>query len=207
MGRPRKKIETLVHNPAKVVEPPEAEKVKTWAKYRPEYCRKLVEYFNKPAYREVPEVWYHNDGSIKRESTRLLPNPPPYISGFCREVGIDKKSFYNWTTKYPDFARAVEIAQGLRKETVLSNGLMNLYNPLVVKLFAGHYFAMYDRQDVRLQAEVTSVLVKYYKPERGEPSDAKNHGNQLVRPHLQALMNPPADTGVSVEITQSPLPS
>lgn len=138
------------------------------AKYTEDIPDKLVEYFTFPAFREVPETWYHSDGTVKKEGLKLLPNPPRHISLFAWQVlGVSPQLLYDWAQTRPRLASAISHARALRKETVVTNGLLGLYNPLVVKLAAANWFGWHD--SLQVKTEVTSVLVKYHMPELEAP--------------------------------------
>lgn len=147
-------------------QPPKARPVGAPSTYKPEYAQKLLDYFTVQPYRELPETWYNPDGSVKRESIKLVANPPPHIGGFARLLGVSKMTIYDWARKYPDFAYSVAHAQDMRRAMIIDNALSGLYNPLFAKLAAANLFGWHDRQDVQHSGEVKSVIVRYHKPER-----------------------------------------
>lgn len=134
--------------------------------YKPEYCQKIIEFFDVPPVREIPETWYNPDGSVKRESMKLVANPPPHIGGFARSIGVSKTAVYDWARKYPEFAYSVAHAHDMRRAMIIDNALAGLYNPLFAKLAAANMFGWHDRQDVNHTGEVKSVIIRYHKPER-----------------------------------------
>lgn len=134
--------------------------------YKPEYCDALIKYFDVPPYREIPETWYNPDGSVKRESMKLVANPPAHIGGFARSIGVSKVTVYEWAKRYPDFAYSLLHARDMRRAMIIDNALSGLYNPLFAKLAAANLFGWHDRQDVNHTGEVKSVIIRYHKPER-----------------------------------------
>jgi hypothetical protein len=187
--------------------------------YKPEYCDKLIQFFDVPAVREIPETWYNPDGSVKRESLKLVANPPPHIGGFARSIGVSKQTVYDWARKYPDFAYSLLHAQDMRRAMIIDNGLAGLYNPLFAKLAAANLFGWHDRQDVNHTGEVKSVIVRYHKPEREAITDIEGIKTGLkiggedkekadeVRPNkvlTQASEAAPASMPVPIQAIQNP---
>jgi len=148
--------------------------------YKPEYCHMLLEYFDVPAVREIPETWYNPDGSVKRESMKLVANPPPHIGGFARSIGVDKTTVYSWGRKYPEFAISIAHAHDMRRSMIIDNALSGLYNPLFAKLAAANMFGWHDRQDVNHTGEVKSVIIRYHKPEREAIPDIPTDKTGLI---------------------------
>lgn len=148
--------------------------------YKPEYVQALLQYFDKPPVREIPETWYNPDGSVKRESMKLVANPPAHIGGFARSLGVSKMAVYDWARKYPDFGYAMLHARDMRRAMIIDNALMGLYNPLFAKLAAANLFGWHDRQDVNHTGEVKSVIVRYHKPEREAIPDILAPKNGLI---------------------------
>lgn len=188
--------------------------------YKPEYCDQLIQYFDVPSVREIPETWYNPDGSVKRESMKLVANPPQHIGGFARKIGVAKSVIYDWARKYPDFAYSLLHARDMRRAMIIDNALSGLYNPLFAKLAAANLFGWHDRQDVNHTGEVKSVIVRYHKPEReaipvigqdktglkiwGEDKEKSPEGAPIKSSLPQGSLAPPASLGVPVQAIQSP---
>lgn len=186
--------------------------------YKPEYAKALLDYFNVPPVREIPETWYNPDGSVKRESMKLVANPPAHIGGFARSIGVSKMAVYEWARKYPDFGYAMLHARDMRRSMIIDNALAGLYNPLFAKLAAANLFGWHDRQDVNHTGEVKSVIVRYHKPERealpegpktglipgGEDKEkAREAGPNKSSPSPGSLA-PPALMPVPAQVLQDP---
>lgn len=148
--------------------------------YKPEYCEELIKFFTVQSYREIPETWYNPDGSVKRESFKLVANPPPHIGQFARSIGVAKSTVYDWARKYPDFGYSLVHAHDIRRAMIIDNALAGLYNPLFAKLAAANMFGWHDRQDVNHTGEVKSVIVRYHKPEREAIPDTLNPKTGLI---------------------------
>lgn len=164
------------------------------SEFKPEYCQQLLEYFTVPPYRELPETWYNPDGTVKRESVKLVANPPPHVGGFARKIGVAKSTIYDWARKYPNFAYSIAHAHDMRRAMIIDNALAGLYNPLFAKLAAANLFGWHDRQDVQHSGEVKSVMVRYHKPEReGKDKTGLLGGEeQEGRPDLKTLAITPS---------------
>jgi hypothetical protein len=189
------------------------------SEYKPEYCQKLIEYFDIEPVREIPETWYNPDGSVKRESMKLVANPPRHIGGFARLLGVAKSTVYDWARKYPDFAYSLLHARDMRRAMIIDNALSGLYNPLFAKLAAANLFGWHDRQDVNHTGEVKSVIVRYHKPEReaipvtgqdktglriGGEDKEKGREAPPIKVLAQASEAAPASVPVPVQALQDP---
>lgn len=142
--------------------------------YKPEYCDQIIAFFDVPTFREVPETWYNPDGSVKRESLKLVANPPAHIGQFARTIGVDKGTVYKWAQRHPEFGKSVAYAHDMRRAMIIDNALLGLYNPVFAKLAAANMFNWHDRQDVNHTGEVKSVMVRYHKPEREGKTDKQD---------------------------------
>ncbi len=187
--------------------------------YKPEYCQELINYFDVQPVREIPETWYNPDGSVKRESIKLVANPPAHIGGFARKIGVSKSVIYDWARKYPDFAYSLAHARDMRRSMIIDNALSGLYNPLFAKLAAANLFGWHDRQDVNHTGEVKSVIVRYHKPERealpdnrdktglipgGEDKEKDPEGVPNKSSSSRASAAPPALMPVPIQALQDP---
>lgn len=186
--------------------------------FKPEYCQQLIQYFDIEPVREIPETWYNPDGSVKRESMKLVANPPRHIGGFARSIGVAKSTVYDWARKYPDFAYSLLHARDMRRSMIIDNALAGLYNPLFAKLAAANLFGWHDRQDVNHTGEVKSVIVRYHKPERealpegpktglipgGEDKEKAGEAGPIKSSPSLGSLAPPASLPVPVQALQDP---
>jgi hypothetical protein len=94
-------------------------------KYIPEYCQKLIDFFNIEPYTEVYAM--SKDGkSVFKER---IPNNLPLIGRFATTIGIGKSTIWSWSERYPEFKAALEIAHDMQEYILVTNSLMGLYSP------------------------------------------------------------------------------
>ncbi len=137
--------------------------------YKPEYCQDLINFFDVEPFRPVPETWYNPDGSVKRETMKMVPNPPAHLSQWARKTGISSATVYNWARAYPEFLEALSHARAIRKAQVIDNSLTGLYNPIFAKLAAANWFDWHDKQETHHSGEVKNTIIRYTKPDRDAP--------------------------------------
>jgi hypothetical protein len=96
-------------------------------KYKPEYCKAIIDYFSvEPTY-EVPVTITFKNGTTK-ESTEERPTHLRFLSNFADSIGVDDKTLENWSKQHKDFLRAYTRAKALQKQHLVTCGLLGLYN-------------------------------------------------------------------------------
>jgi len=83
-------------------------------KYKPEYCKKIIEFFSKQPIRFIDGKPYANE--------------LPFLTAFAREIDVDIDTMEEWTKKHVEFSGAYKRAKELQKEFLINNGLVGLYN-------------------------------------------------------------------------------
>jgi hypothetical protein len=117
-------------------------------KYRPEYCRKLIEFFSVPLFTEKERTYTTKNGTVKTE-TYNVPNQLPMFEVFAHTVAnVSRVTLWRWSEAYPEFAAAWERAQELQKNFLIQNGISGLYNPVFTQFVAKNITDMKDRQEV-----------------------------------------------------------
>ena len=122
-------------------------------KYKPEYCAKMIEFFNISPTREIVDVTTSNNGATT-ERYREIPNKLPFISAFAREIGVNIDSLYEWEKEYDDFSEAMKIARELQKEFLIINGLNGSYNPTAFIFTAKNLTDMRDVQETTTNVNI-----------------------------------------------------
>ena len=118
------------------------------SKYKPEYCKKLIEYFNKPPYEE-----YTNIGGKQRWSTDL-----PTIERFATSIGITKPTYYFWIKHFPDFAEAASMANQMQEHILVTNGLHGGYSPGIVSMIAKNRHGYVDKLETVNENKTTHEI-------------------------------------------------
>lgn len=130
--------------------------------YRPIYCKKLVEFFERPPTKVVKRQIMTKMG-MRTEDVEV-PNDLPTIEGFARAMGISVRVLYEWIKIYPEFMHAFMETRSLGKEFLVQNGLKGFYQPHIFQFIAKNYTDMRDKTEMDMSAEVTINIVNYAAP-------------------------------------------
>lgn len=128
-------------------------------KYRPIYCKKLIEFFSSPPV-TVKKRQIVTKSGVRIEDVEV-PNDLPTIEGFARKMGIAIQTVYNWERTQPEFMEAVIEARALRKNFLIQNGLKGFYQPNVWQFITQNLTDMRTQQKVEVDGVVTINLVNY----------------------------------------------
>ena len=97
-------------------------------KYRPAYCKMIIDYFSVLPYKDIEIPHYKND-QICWVETKRVANKLPQFHDFARLIGLtDTNTLLNWVKIFPDFSRAYAIAKDLQKQFLAENGLNRVYD-------------------------------------------------------------------------------
>lgn len=116
-------------------------------KYKEEYIEELLKYFDiDPTIEKTKTISTKNGTEISEpiEWSATLPT----IEGFCREIKINKDTFYNWVKEYKDFNDAYKRARDMQSYIFQTNALKGLYNPSFSIFWAKNCMSWVDRQEV-----------------------------------------------------------
>lgn len=165
-------------------------------KYQPEYCERLIAYFNidKTQKQVIGRVKrFGKDGNLTHdeEKYKIVPNDMPTFEGFARSIGVSHQTLDNWTKallnpkalegepeynklKYPDFFAAYNIGKALQKEFLIDNGLQGNSPPATTIFVLKNVTDMTDKQiietkDSDLEAK-RDALDEFLDTLRNDPS-------------------------------------
>jgi len=110
---------------------PEPAPVGRPTKYKPEYCKAIIDYFDIPA--------IDSDGKA---------NDPLFIINFCLSIGISKDCLHKWVAKYPEFNDAYSVAKEKQKQLIIINAAQDRYNASFTWKMMMNMFGWRDKQDV-----------------------------------------------------------
>jgi len=138
-------------------------------KFKPEYCKQLVEFFSlEPYRREIAEQAkeFFANGDVKKESKkfRLIANRLPTLYGFAKKIKVDYTTLWRWAEKGEDedgtpakdfpelaeFCKAYKEAKELQKEFLISLGLSGAAPPASFIFVAKNVTDMRDKQEVEV---------------------------------------------------------
>ena len=116
-------------------------------KYKPEYCQKIIDFFNIEAFidKEIPH--YGASGEIKWTDFKRMANTFPTLIKFAREINVSYYTVYNWTKEHPEFLQAYKEAKKLQEDFLIENGLNGNYNALFAKFVAVNVTSLKDEAD------------------------------------------------------------
>ena len=136
-------------------------------KYRPEYCQKIVEFFDVAHCEDklVARVTGKND--YEKNEYKEIANAPRFFSAFARSINVETSSLKEWAKTYPEFSKALTRAKELQVEMFYSNASKSLYNPH----FVAYMFGQFKKTagDSLLQEEL------------GKPAGAQEGGAEVNR--------------------------
>lgn len=125
-------------------------------KYKPEYCGRMLEYFNQPPTRV--EYWrrYDKEGKILEEKPMVVPNEYPTFEGFAASIGVTTRTLLNWCEENHRFSHYYARARELQKGKLITNTLSGFYNPQFAKFEAINNHGMTEKtqQDASLVLSV-----------------------------------------------------
>jgi hypothetical protein len=104
-------------------------------KYRPEYCKQIIEYFDIEPTREVTVTVRMKSGT-EIEKTEERANHPRWFQDFAAKIGVAYQTLRVWTKEHREFCDAYTRAKELQDRHLHVCGLLGLFNPGYAKLAA-----------------------------------------------------------------------
>jgi len=138
--------------------------------YKPEFCEKLIEFFDIEPYCEIPIEHYEyvkaNNETVQRVKWvdfKRVPNKLPTLRNFAKSINIPISTVYDWLNPkhdsfQADFSDAFTHAREIRKDFLIQNGLQGFYPPLSFKFVAVNLTDMADKSESRLVDEAGKPL-------------------------------------------------
>ena len=100
-----------------------AERKRPALKYQPEFCERLLLFFDVPAF-HVTEVT-KRDGSISLVETAA---ELPTFAAFAKQLGTTCEVLSSWENKHPAFKEAAQKARDLQSNILIQNSLRGNYS-------------------------------------------------------------------------------
>lgn len=128
-------------------------------KYRAEFCKKLVGFFDVEPWELVELPHYQADGkTIKWMDCKRMSRRMPTLRGFAKTINVHVSNLYEWcnessTAFRKEFRDAFTYAKEIRKEWLIDLGLSGLCPPLAYKFTAINVTDMIDRKDIAVTDE------------------------------------------------------
>jgi hypothetical protein len=105
----------------------EKNKVGRPTKYKPEYCEKMIKWFDREltVLKEVEKVSPAGVVTIKEEK----PNKPPMFGEFCRTIlKVHHSTMLLWVQEHKEFSEAYKDCKEIQKEFIIMGCLMGIFN-------------------------------------------------------------------------------
>lgn len=113
-------------------------------KYKPEYCKKAIEYFNiEPTTTKIMKDKDGND--VEVEVAVKLPT----IDNFAIKVlEVAPSTVRKWANEHKEFSEALNACKAMTADILAQNGLTGRYHPVVTKFVGVNYTDMKDKQEM-----------------------------------------------------------
>ena len=95
--------------------------------YRPEYCKQIIEFFSKEAYRDVQIERENKKGDVFT-TTEERANDLPLFCKFAFDIGVNADTLNEWCKVHKEFSDSYARAKHIQEHILITNGLKNLYN-------------------------------------------------------------------------------
>lgn len=128
-------------------------------KYKKEFCKQMIEFFNAEPF-EDREIPHYKNGEVAWNDVKRLPNKLPTMVQFARDISVCISTVYNWLdskhdSHQPEFLETyTRIAKRLQKDFIIQNGLQGISNPIITKFVAVNLTDMRDTQVKEMSGEV-----------------------------------------------------
>lgn len=116
-------------------------------KYKPEYCQKMIDYFNKAPY-TIKTI-----KAFGKVINKVMPTDLPLLVGFASELKVDRDTLKEWAKVHEEFSAAYKKAKDLQEKILITNGLNGGYNPAFAIFTAKNVMKWTDRVDHKVQSE------------------------------------------------------
>lgn len=117
------------------------------SKYKPVYCKKIVEYFTRPHTEEYTETHTNRKGETW-QATKIRAVPVPTLQGFAASIYIPVKTLWQWASKFEDFGKAYSHAQALQLDHLATVSGLGLYNSNWAVFMAKNVSDWRDRREI-----------------------------------------------------------
>jgi len=116
-------------------------------KYKPEYCQKIIEFFDRPLVEHKPkEVIHPKLGvvSIMEERGTDLP----LFQDFAHELSVHTDTLLEWCTKHEEFSVSYKRAKELQAKHLITNTMQNRYATSFAIFTAKNIMGWRDKQEI-----------------------------------------------------------
>lgn len=116
--------------------------------YKEKFAFDMVSYFKSiQLYTEIKESFTWANGEVK-EDIRMVPNRPPMLETYARQLGVSVRTLRTWGMKHKEFAEALSICEDYIKEFMVEHGLKGNYNSSFGIFTAKNLTDMKDKSEI-----------------------------------------------------------
>ncbi len=151
------------------------------SKYKPEYCKSLVNFFS------IEPILYKDITITKADGTQIDKTeteaaPTPYFVDWQIKIDIDNTTMLEWVKKHPEFSRAYNRAKQLQEKFLMECGLKEVHGGFITALTLKNVSGWRDKQDIEHTGEVKGqqlILIERYKKD----DNAVNNRISAIQPY------------------------
>ena len=86
-------------------------------------------------------------------------DPVPIAAGMAVELGVGKRSLYDWAEKHPEFSHTLSRLQDKQEQMLASGALTNKLNATIAKLML-HNHGYSDKAEIDQKQEISIIEVQ-----------------------------------------------
>lgn len=145
-------------------------------KYKPEFCDKLIEFFDIEPWEER-EIPHFKNGELTWTDIKILPLRMPTLRGFAKLIKVGIRTVYEWIDEnsgsyQKEFSHAFTYAKDIRKDWLVDVGLSGSAPPASFKFVAVNVTEMRDKQEVGVNAgEDLKSFIAWLAGRNGDTED------------------------------------
>ena len=135
-------------------------------KYKEEYCDALYDHYNIPAYKQQTVLEKNDDGEWEEVLTaNYVANRIPSVVSFCRELKINRDTFYEWVGKHKDFSDTYKNCLVIAEDIWAENSMFSRYDKAYTIFYGKNIFGWKDKQEIQVEkrdtSQIKSILAQY----------------------------------------------
>lgn len=124
------------------------------SKYKPEYCKEIIKFFDKEPHFETPVITTYKDGTTKEE-IKFIPCDLPTLASFASKIKVHRDTIHEWSKKHPKFSDSIKRAKELQEKILVTNGLKGLYSTAFAIFTAKNIIGWRDKKDHEIHGNIS----------------------------------------------------
>mgnify|MGYP006921325302 CR=1 FL=1 len=150
--------------------------------YKPEYCQKMIEYFEQckaevlvdisfyntnkeevisqiinPIYENAEDWDLLNAWPVKRIEQKIAMNKFPSYVRFARIIWVSKSTLFERAKEHKEFSDSMVICNDISETILLENWLQGIYNPWFAQFLLKNNYWYKDKTELQHSWEVKSI--------------------------------------------------